>query len=259
MKIFVVLPVSIVMASILFCPMVRAAPPIPDYVQILDPDPALPEELSAFFGKYEGTNAGIKYFLIVAQIDKEKATLHIWREGDLQPEFKGWETIKAQVFKEGREYQLWYQPRGGGSSEAVLKGKYLQLTSRFGVVRLSRVVESGPSLPSDLKRVPPDPSLPKELSAFWGRWEGDDGYSKIIYIFEKIDNEKASLYIYRSRGDEISGAGWYRVEVNVIKERGKYKIWYRSRGALGNVELTLKGEYLNVSTQLGSVRFRRVQ
>ena len=258
MRISVVMRVSIVLVSILFCPMVRAAPPIPDYVQIVDPDPSLPEEISAFFGKYEGTNAGIKYFLIVAQIDKEKAILHIWRDGDLLPEFKGWETIKAQVFKEGREYQLWYQPRWGGSSEAVLKGKYLHLTSRFGVVRLTRVGTSGPPMPSDLQMVQPDPSLPNELSAFFGKWEGDDGYAKYICIVEKIDNEKASLYIYRSRA-EGAVSGWVRQEGNVIKERGKYKVWFRGSGMFGNIELTLKGEYLDLSTSVGSVRFRRLQ
>ena len=147
MKIFAVLPVSIVLVGILFCPMVRAAPPIPDFVQIVAPDPSLPKELSAFFGKYEGFNNPFKYFVIVAQIDKEKAVLHIWRDcaNSQSPmaRFNGWETIDAQVFKERGEYQLWYRSRavqgvGSGGSEAVLQGTYLHLRSPNGAVRLSR-------------------------------------------------------------------------------------------------------------------------
>ena len=139
MKIFVVLTVSIVLVSILFCPMVRAAPPIPDDVQIVVPDPSLPKELSAFFGKYEGINGPVKFFVIVAQIDKEKAILYIWRDSPWSY-LNGWETVKAEVFKERGEYQLWYRSRyaGEGNSEARLDGKYLKLTSHNGFVRLSR-------------------------------------------------------------------------------------------------------------------------
>ncbi len=63
MKTFVVLVGSIVMASILFCPMVMAAPPMPDDVQIVQPDPSLPKELSAFFGKWEGSGQNIELVL----------------------------------------------------------------------------------------------------------------------------------------------------------------------------------------------------
>jgi len=39
MKILVVLASSVVWGSILFCPMVIAAPPVPSEVQIVQPDP----------------------------------------------------------------------------------------------------------------------------------------------------------------------------------------------------------------------------
>ena len=54
MKTFVVLAVSIVLVSILFCPMAMAAPPMPNDVQMVEPDPSLPKELAAFCGKWEG-------------------------------------------------------------------------------------------------------------------------------------------------------------------------------------------------------------
>ena len=83
MKTFVVLAVSIVLASILFCPMVMAAPSIPNDVQIIQPDPSLPKELSAFLGKWEGSNSmtSVNYFLIVEKINEEKASLYMWAGG----------------------------------------------------------------------------------------------------------------------------------------------------------------------------------
>ena len=43
MKIFVVLAVSIVLVSILFCPTVMVAFTMPDDAQIVQPDPSLPK------------------------------------------------------------------------------------------------------------------------------------------------------------------------------------------------------------------------
>jgi hypothetical protein len=117
---------------------------------------------------------------------------------------------------------------------------------------------SAPSMPTDLQMVQPDPSLPKELSAFWGKWEGNDGYMDLFYIVEKIDNEKASLYIYRSRSIEGAGAGWFRYEGIVTKEGKKYKVSFR--GAVSPIDLTLKAEdMLNVSSRTVNFRCKRVQ
>jgi len=74
MRTFVVLAVSIVLVGILFCPMVMAAPSsIPADLQIVQPDPSLPKELSSFFGKWEGRGR-MEYFLIVEKIDEQKAS-----------------------------------------------------------------------------------------------------------------------------------------------------------------------------------------
>ena len=83
MKTFVVLAVSVVLVSILFCPMVMSAPSMPDDVQNVQPDPSLPKELSAFLGKWEGSSSGtnVNYFLIVEKIDEGKASLYMWAEG----------------------------------------------------------------------------------------------------------------------------------------------------------------------------------
>ena len=80
MKTFVVLAVSIVLVSILFCPMVMAAPSMPADLQMVQPDPSLPKELSAFLGKWEGTGR-MQYFLIVEKIDEEKASLYVLASG----------------------------------------------------------------------------------------------------------------------------------------------------------------------------------
>ena len=121
------------------------------------------------------------------------------------------------------------------------------------------MVMAAPSRPADLQMVQPDPSLPKELSAFFGKWEWGDSQAQLFLIVEKIDEEKASLYIWRS-GWWIEGTplGWERIGANVTKDSGKYKLWYHDR--YGNIEYTLKGEYLVTSgpTSVRSPRLRRV-
>ena len=116
------------------------------------------------------------------------------------------------------------------------------------------MVMAAPTMPADLQMVQPDPSLPKELSAFWGKWEGPNEF---FYVVEKIDNEKASLYFYRSIPTEGAGSGWFRFEGIVVKEGKKYKVVYR--GWVGAVELTLKGEnLLSVSGPMYNLRYKRV-
>ncbi len=117
-----------------------------------------------------------------------------------------------------------------------------------GIVLVSvlfcRMVMAAPSMPDDVQIVQPDPSLPGELSAFWGKWEGYVNRADYFIIVEKIDEEKASLYIWRGGFlAETALLGWQRVESNVIKERGKYKLWWS--GPIGNNVFTLEGEYLN--------------
>jgi hypothetical protein len=123
------------------------------------------------------------------------------------------------------------------------------------------MVMTVPSMPADLQMVQPDPSLPKELLAFWGKWELASGMYEVFVIVEKIDEQKASLYVWRGgswpqEGYKGTTMGWGRVEAKVIKERGKYKLWYQAY--FGKVENTLKGKYLVSSSPLGSSKFRRV-
>jgi hypothetical protein len=100
-----------------------------------------------------------------------------------------------------------------------------------------------PTLPADLQMVQPDPSLSKRLSAFLGKWEGPSGIIQICLIVEKIEEEKASLYIWRSGNiDSFRFPYWERREAKVIKDRGIYKIWYY--GPFGSVYFTREGEYL---------------
>jgi hypothetical protein len=124
------------------------------------------------------------------------------------------------------------------------------------------MVMAAPSMPADLQIVQPDPSLPKELSALFGKWEGT-GMIQYFLIVEKIDEEKTSLYVWEVASTESASAPmWIRYEAQVIKERGKHKLIYRSR--FGNCDLILKGEVLNWSRSSGagsseSVRLKRVQ
>ena len=136
MKTFVVSAVSIVLVSILFCPMVMAAPPMPDDLQIVQPDPSLPKELSAFFGKWEGSSAQNRYFLIVEKIDGEKARLYVWT--NMQDRPSGWRREEGKVTKERGKYTIRYSGILG-NTELTLKGEYLNLSAPSYTIRLIRV------------------------------------------------------------------------------------------------------------------------
>ena len=141
MKTFVVLAVSIVLVSIFFCPMVMAAPSImPADLQIVQPDPSLPKELSAFFGKWEGLDPSFQWFLIVEKIDEEKASLYWWGSGPAgdRGNVQGWTRREGNVIKERGKYKLWYLGTFG-KTEVTLKGEYLESSSRAGTLRLRRV------------------------------------------------------------------------------------------------------------------------
>ena len=135
MKTIVVLAVGIVLVSILFCPMVMAAPSMPADLQIVQPDPSLPKELSAFFGKWEGTGA-YQYFLIVEKIDDEKASIYVWQV--IAEIGYSWTRYEAQVIKEGGKYQLFYSSRSG-PIQLTLKGEYLNYSGPSASIKLKRV------------------------------------------------------------------------------------------------------------------------
>jgi hypothetical protein len=137
MKTSAVLAVSIVLMSILFCPMAIAAPPMPDDLQVVEPDPSLPKELAGFWGKWEGSDPYMKLFLIVEKIDEEKASLYIWRSG-YSFVIPGWERIEAKVSKEYGKYKLWFV-KGGTIKEYALRGKYLDGSTGGGDAIFSRV------------------------------------------------------------------------------------------------------------------------
>ena len=117
------------------------------------------------------------------------------------------------------------------------------------------MVMAAPSMPADLQIVQPDPSLPKELSAFFGKWEGTANPEQFFIIVEKIDEEKASVYVW-APGFETGGSIWMRREAKVIKEGGKYKLWHMGR--VGKVEYTLKGEYLYFALPQDTIKFKLV-
>ena len=128
MKTFGVLAVSVVLVSILFCPMVMAAPFMPDELQMVQPDPSLPKELSGFFGKWEWASQVMQFFLIVEKIDEEKASVYLWRSGwaTVPP---GWQRYEAKVSKERGKYILWFHGPAG-MNELTFKGDNLYMDTR---------------------------------------------------------------------------------------------------------------------------------
>ncbi len=143
MKTFVVSAISIVLMIILSCPMVMAAPPMPNDVQIVQPDPSLPKDLLDFFGKWEGNGSGITVFLVVERIDEEKATVHQYISGSnaMLQYLLGWQRYEAKVDKTRGKYSIWYtSPIAVIDLEAKSKGKYLNMVIRtLENVRLTRV------------------------------------------------------------------------------------------------------------------------
>ena len=117
------------------------------------------------------------------------------------------------------------------------------------------MVMAVPSMPADLQIVQPDPSLPKGLSDFFGKWESISNPQNFFVIVEKIDDEKASLYVWTTTPDGNSPT-WGRREAKVTKERGKYILW--SMGRFSSSKYTLKGEYLDLDSSTWSTRLRRV-
>ncbi len=128
-------------------------------------------------------------------------------------------------------------------------------------ILLCPLAMAAPSMPNDVQMVEPDPSLPKEIAGFWGKWEGTSGPMRVFLIVEKIDGEKASLYRWNSAYQDTA-EGWKRIEAKVTKEYGKYKLWYQVNvGQIGNtiVEYTLKGKNLDITSSTGGgARLTRV-
>jgi hypothetical protein len=135
MKTFVVLAVSILLVSILFCPMVLAVPTMPADLQVIQPDPSLPRELSAFFGKWEWISNPAEFFIIVEKIDEEKGVLYVWQSGSwLQGTPTGWKRIEAKVIKDRGKYKLSYD-----DVQYTLMGEYLVTFSTSESSQLRRV------------------------------------------------------------------------------------------------------------------------
>lgn len=115
----------------------------------------------------------------------------------------------------------------------------------FGLILTSKLTLADITLPDDVNIVAPAPDLAKEIAVFSGKWKGSayspKGVAEFFLIFEKIDEEKASLYVYSQR------YGWERVDAKVAKEYGKYVIWYGSRPRGVYKVRFIKGDKLELS------------
>ena len=136
----------------------------------------------------------------------------------------------------------------------------VSILSAVSILFCPIVLAAPPSMPDDLQLVQPDPTLPKELTAFWGQWEGSfsDTWKlgqlvQMWIVVEKITEGKVILRQWRT------DHGWApRREATVTKENGKYKLWFSS--SYGKIEMTLKDELLvwNLPDLKFSINFKRV-
>ncbi len=115
------------------------------------------------------------------------------------------------------------------------------------------VVMAFPPLPDDLNIVQPDPTLPKELAAFSGKWESTSGKVEYAAIVEKIDEKVATLYLWRSDWKNE----WERRDVKVLKEHGKYKLLFFGRFEKNELSLRSNGKYMDLSLVNFTIIFTR--
>lgn len=134
---------------------------------------------------------------------------------------------------------------------------FLTVAVVFGVMGAVAVALTFPSLPDDLNIVDPDPSLPKELAAFSGKWAGTIFFAgraiNLFCIMEKINATEAQLYLYGSLYGDLDQ--WEKVTGEVAKEYGKYKIYFKKRG--GYNQFSLRGKYLDLSISSFTATFTR--
>lgn len=138
----------------------------------------------------------------------------------------------------------------------MLYSKYRMYLVLFVVIALALILSlaaapkvataAPPSMPNDVQMVQPASSLPKELAAFAGKWEGSgydtaQGQIELFLIVEKIVEDKASLYTWHSVH------GWNRREAAVTTVSGKYELWYD--GPYGKVVITSTAEGLVFDAQ----------
>ena len=104
--------------------------------------------------------------------------------------------------------------------------------------------------PDSIQIVPPDPSLPKELTAFSGKWKGiwrGRDYSSwaldAVLIVEKIEEEKAVVIYCWGTAQGIEKGGWRRYRTATItKNDGKYVLSFGGEPRV--FKFWLKGEKL---------------
>ena len=75
-------------------------------------------------------------------------------------------------------------------------------------------------MPNDVQMVEPDPSLPKELMGFWGKWEGSVRDDDVFSNSRENRRGKGKFIFWRS----VTG-DWGRFPAKVAKEGGKFKLY----------------------------------
>ena len=142
MKTFVVLAVSIVLVSILFCPIAMAFPPLPADLKYRPTRSFVAQELAAFFGKWWWRIPDRESFVIVEKIDEDKASIYVWRIGRGWPEETPtdlWTKHEAKVIKDRGKYTLQYQGPYA-EFEYTMKGDHLAAFAKgYGIFYFKRV------------------------------------------------------------------------------------------------------------------------
>jgi hypothetical protein len=137
---------------------------------------------------------------------------------------------------------------------------FLVLVVLVGCVTMSMTAWAVPDLPNDVQIVEPDPSLPKELTDFLGKWSGmkiiparppsrANFKYELFIIVEKVDKERAVLYFWSNQTPK-----WTRINADVLEDGNKYSIKFVGTGGMENI-LSLREdgtmEYFNSGQRFG--------
>ena len=195
---------------------------LPEYVKVLPPDPSLPRELAKFSGKWSGAwywdGAYIADSLIVVEkIDKQSAMVFYAGIGRSERMLgqKWGSRYRAElidgdlVFALGGSYATVIKLRVDASNVMHARGEFKSTYAGAAWVGTFRKIAGAEAaavsdelrLPETVKVFAPDPSLPRELTKFSGKWRGSwnseaDGTYRgdAIIVVERIDEYSATIF-----------------------------------------------------------------
>lgn len=212
--------------------------PLPLGVKVNPPTPDLPNNIAAFSGTWYGIwDVGPSTTLVVEKIKPPEASV-IYSTGPFGKEWEGGfrhykgriEPGKLEVTNPERRITITYLLSDSGET---LEGT-LKTSTSIIYVTMRRQPPTTPSkppsvtthtpLPMNLRIIPPQPDLPRNIAAFSGTWYGiwDNGHST-TFMIEKIDPPEVVCIYSWGKTKNVEG-GWVRQVGKIDPDKRKITI-----------------------------------